>query len=176
MERCYGRALGPGVAGRAGRVGTRDGSGNWGRGKESSRRQYVVLYDSVPGGTGYLHQLLAQDAGTLCDVLRLALQSLNECSCNKDPEKDGCYRCLYQYRLGRMMELVSRERAKQVLEELVASLDHMEKVPTISDIYINPNFDSVLERTFLESLSKLNKANGMPKVRLVQEVVYSKSG
>lgn len=141
-----------------------------------SRRQYVVLYDSVPGGTGYLHQLLAQDAGTLCDVLRLALQSLNECSCNKDPEKDGCYRCLYQYRLGRMMELVSRERAKQVLEELVASLDHMEKVPTISDIYINPNFDSVLERTFLESLSKLNKANGMPKVRLVQEVVNSKSG
>ena len=141
-----------------------------------SRRQYVVLYDSVPGGTGYLHQLLAQDAGTLCDVLRLALEALNNCSCNQDPEKDGCYRCLYQYRLGRMMELVSRDRAKQVLGELVASLDHLEKVPTISDIYINPNLDSVLERTFLESLQKLNKVGSMPTVRLVQDVVNGKSG
>jgi DEAD/DEAH box helicase domain-containing protein len=141
-----------------------------------TRRQYVVLYDSVPGGTGYLHQLLAQDAATLCEVLRLALQSLNDCSCNQDPEKDGCYRCLYQYRLGRMMDLVSRDRAKQVLGELVGSLHQMEKVPTISDIYINPNFDSVLERAFLESIVKLNKASGMPRIRLVQEVVNSKSG
>src|SRR5262249_34568801 len=102
--------------------------------------------------------------------------ALNECSCNQDPEKDGCYRCLYQYRLGRMMELVSRDRAKQVLNELVASLDQMERVPTISDIYINPNFDSVLERAFIESVVKLNKAGGMPRIRLVQEVVNSKSG
>ncbi len=58
----------------------------------------------------------------------------------------------------------------------MGSLDQMEKVPTISDIYINPNFDSVLERTFLESLAKLNKVSGMPKIRLVQEVVNSKSG
>ena len=140
------------------------------------RRQYVVLYDSVPGGTGYLHQLLAQDAGTLCEVLRLALEALKDCSCNEDPEKDGCYRCLYQYRLGRMMDLVSRDRAKQVLEELVGSLDQMEKVPTISDIYINPNLDSVLERAFLECLPKVNKISGMPRIRLVQEVVNSKSG
>jgi DEAD/DEAH box helicase domain-containing protein len=36
------------------------------------RKHYVMLYDSVPGGTGYLHQLLAHDAGTLADVLRMA--------------------------------------------------------------------------------------------------------
>ena len=65
------------------------------------RRQYVVLYDSVPGGTGYLHQLLARDAGTLGDVLRMALDAINACGCRADPEKDGCYRCVYQYRLAR---------------------------------------------------------------------------
>lgn len=104
------------------------------------RKHFVMLYNSVPGGTGYLHQLLAQDAGTLGDVLRMALGALTQCSCNQDPEKDGCYRCLYQYRLGRNMASVSRDNAKAVLSELVGSLGSIERVKTISDIYINPNF------------------------------------
>lgn len=140
------------------------------------RRQYVVLYDSVPGGTGYLHQLLAQDAGTLADVLRLALAAITGCSCNADPEKDGCYRCLYQYRLGRKMDLVSRDRARDVLTELVGALDQLVKVPTISDIFINPHFDSALEARFIESLRRLSGVNGLPLVKLVQEIVNGKSG
>lgn len=66
----------------------------------AASRQYVMLYDSVPGGTGYLHELLADEAKTLVEVLRFALTELTTCSCNPDPEKDGCYRCVYQYRLG----------------------------------------------------------------------------
>lgn len=140
------------------------------------RKHYVMLYDSVPGGTGYLHQLLAHDAKTLAEVLRMALDSLNGCSCNQDPEKDGCYRCLYQYRLGRNMELVSRDNAKAVLTELVGSLPSLERVKTISDIYINPNFDSVLEARFIESLKKMSGVAGLPPVKLVQDVVHGKSG
>ncbi|WP_210147840.1 DEAD/DEAH box helicase [Aromatoleum petrolei] len=140
------------------------------------RKHYVMLYDSVPGGTGYLHQLLAHDAGTLADVLRMALEAINTCSCNADPEKDGCYRCLYQYRLGRSMELVSRDNARAVLGDLVGSLDHLEKVETIADIYINPNFDSVLEARFIESLPKLGGVGGLPPVKLIQDVVNGKSG
>jgi DEAD/DEAH box helicase domain-containing protein len=140
------------------------------------RKHYVMLYDSVPGGTGYLHQLLAHDARTLADVLRMALDALSTCSCNQDPEKDGCYRCLYQYRLGRSMELVSRDNAKAVLTDLVGSLGALERVKTISDIYINPNFDSVLEARFIESLKKLSGVGGLPAVKLVQDVVNGKSG
>jgi DEAD/DEAH box helicase domain-containing protein len=140
------------------------------------RRHFVMLYDSVPGGTGYLHQLLAQDAGTLSDVLRMALETINKCSCNEDPEKDGCYRCVYQYRLGRNMNLVSRDRGKEVLTELVASLDQLEKVATISDIFINPNFDSVLESRFIESLRRMGGTLGLPPVKLVQDIVNGKSG
>lgn len=146
-------------------------------GKEGGpRRHFVMLYDSVPGGTGYLHQLLAQDAGTLADVLRMALETINKCSCNEDPEKDGCYRCVYQYRLGRNMNLVSRDRGKEVLTELVASLDQLEKVATISDIFINPNFDSVLESRFIESLRRMGGTLGLPPVKLVQDIVNGKSG
>jgi DEAD/DEAH box helicase domain-containing protein len=140
------------------------------------RRHFVMLYDSVPGGTGYLHQLLAQDAGTLSDVLRMALDTINKCTCNEDPEKDGCYRCVYQYRLGRNMNLVSRDRGKEVLTELVAALDQLEKVATISDIFINPNFDSVLESRFIECLRRMGGTLGLPPVKLVQDIVNGKSG
>lgn len=140
-----------------------------------------MLYDSVPGGTGYLHQLLTGHAGTLADVLRMSLDALTACPCNQDAEKDGCYRCLYQYRLGRKMDLVSRDQAKAILTELVASFGQLEKVKTISEIFINPNFDSVLEARFIESLRRLGlpiaaQASGLPVTRLVQDIVNGKSG
>jgi DEAD/DEAH box helicase domain-containing protein len=146
-------------------------------GKDGGPRKYfIMLYDSVPGGTGYLHQLLASDASTLADVLRMALDTVTQCSCNHDPDKDGCYRCVYQYRLGRDMLLVSRDRAKEVLSELVGSLDQLERVKTISDIYINPEFDSVLESRFIESLKRLSNVAGLPPVKLLQDIVNGKSG
>lgn len=142
----------------------------------AASRQYVMLYDSVPGGTGYLHELLANEAKTLIDVFRLALTHLASCSCNADAEKDGCYRCVYQYRLGRAMALVSRDRARAILEELVASLDQLESVKSIADIYINPNFDSELESRFIESLRRLSGKGGLPFTKLVQDIVHGKSG
>ena len=106
----------------------------------------------------------------------MALQAVTSCSCNDDPEKDGCYRCLYQYRLGRSMEQVSRDQAKAVLGELVGALDQLERVKTISEIFINPNFDSVLEARFIESLKRLGGVGSIPMVKLVQDVVNGKSG
>ena len=140
------------------------------------RRAYVLLYDSVPGGTGYLHQLLAQDATTLVDVFKQALEAITLCPCNLEAEKDGCYRCVYQYRQGRVMELVSRDRAREVLTELVSATDQLERVPTIADIFINPNFDSALEARFIEALRHLSGVEGLPTVKLVQDIVNGKSG
>ena len=142
----------------------------------AASRQYVMLYDSVPGGTGYLHELLANEATTLVAVLRLALTHLAACSCNADSEKDGCYRCVYQYRLGRAMALVSRDRARSILEQLVENLDQLERVASVANIYINPNFDSELEARFIESLRRLSGVGGLPFVKLVQDIVQGKSG
>ena len=142
----------------------------------AANRQYVMLYDSVPGGTGYLHELLANEAKTLVEVFRMALIHLSGCSCNAVADKDGCYRCVYQYRLGKAMALVSRDRARSILEHLVENLDQLERVASISEIYINPNFDSELEARFIESLRRLSGVGGLPFVKLVQEIVHGKSG
>ena len=109
-------------------------------------------------------------------MLQLALDAVNTCVCRSDPEKDGCYRCVYQYRLASRMELVSRDLAAQVLSDLVGALHSLEKVPTISDIFINPRFDSALEARFIESLPRLTGADGLPVVKLVQDIVFGKSG
>ncbi len=106
----------------------------------------------------------------------MALDAVTNCACNADPEKDGCYRCLYQYRLGRSMEQVSRDNAKAVLSDLVGALGQLQRVDTISDIFINPNFDSVLEARFIESLKRLGGVGGLPMVKLVQDVVNGKAG
>ncbi|MCB1633304.1 MAG: DEAD/DEAH box helicase [Xanthomonadales bacterium] len=145
-------------------------------------RQYVLIYDAVPGGTGYLHQLLSEEAQSLSDVLKMAHEAVRSCGCREQPDKDGCYRCLYQYRQGRAMASVSRRVAEEVLGQLVESLAGLVRVPSISQILINPNFDSVLESQFIESLRRLNGSKGanglpdLPTVRLVQEIIDGTSG
>src|SRR5262249_35579907 len=57
-----------------------------------------------------------------------------------------------------------------------ASLDQLEQVESISDIYINPNFDSELEARFIEGLRRLSGQGGLPFVTLVQDIVHGKSG
>ena len=54
------------------------------------RKQYLVIYDSVPGGTGYLKQLMNEQNGII-DVFEGALETMVHCSCNDDSQKDGCY-------------------------------------------------------------------------------------
>ena len=139
-------------------------------------RHCVVLYDSVPGGTGYLHELLADNAQALKDVIRLAYNKLSSCVCNGDPEKDGCYRCVYQYRMGRELKLISRDRARTIIKDILDSLDQLESIPTIKDIEINPNFDSELEAQFIEGLQRLSGKDGLPRIKRVQEIIGGKAG
>jgi DEAD/DEAH box helicase domain-containing protein len=64
------------------------------------------------------------------------------------------------------MEQVSRDRAREVLTELVSATDQVERVPTIADIFINPHFDSALEARFIEALRHLSGCEGLPTVSM----------
>jgi DEAD/DEAH box helicase domain-containing protein len=111
-----------------------------------------VLYDTVPGGTGYLRQLMRQ-ASPMLEVLSLALEHLKACACNREPPPvDGCYRCLYVYRNSHDMPHVSREAARRVLAEILAAGDRLHRTDSLARVPANAAFDSELEARFVEAL------------------------
>ena len=58
------------------------------------RKSYMVIYDTVPGGTGYLKQLTVTSQGgkpAMMELFEMALDAMENCSCASDPEKDGCH-------------------------------------------------------------------------------------
>ena len=61
------------------------------------RKNYHVLYDSVPGGTGYLKHL-SKTPDAIFDMLDKCLRVLVKCECASQPKRDGCYRCLFAYK------------------------------------------------------------------------------
>lgn len=137
------------------------------------RKQYLVIYDSVPGGTGYLKQL-AQNPDMFPGVLEKALHVLETCSCREDPEKDGCYHCLYAYRQSRSIGDISRRTAIELLRQILAGRDHIEERKTIADIATNALFDSELERMFIEALERMGSARR--RVTMQQCLVHDKKG
>lgn len=129
------------------------------------RKQYLVIYDSVPGGTGYLKQLM-NEKDALIDVFDRALDVLENCSCKDDPQKDGCYHCLYAYRQSQKIGNVSRAAAIHMLKSILSGKDNIEKIKKINDIPVNPLFDSELEQRFMEAIrQKVGTANVKDTIR-----------
>jgi DEAD/DEAH box helicase domain-containing protein len=117
-------------------------------------RCYLVIYDSVPGGTGYLKELMRAPE-PLLEVLELALQALNECVCNQDADADGCYRCVYAYRNSHDREHISRHIAQKLLSEVVQHKAALKPVANLSGVQTgNQLFDSTLEKRFVETLRR----------------------
>lgn len=119
----------------------------------SLRKRYLVLYDRVPGGTGYLKDLTKSE-GDLMSILEAALEALRSCSCRNDPQKDGCYRCLYAFRLSHDMPDISRTVAMEMLAEILKYKDKLVRIDTVSKISINALFESELEARFMEALRR----------------------
>ena len=137
------------------------------------RKRYLVLYDSVPGGTGYLKQLNGSKA--FMEVLALAKEALESCSCNQDPEKDGCYHCLFAFRTTRTPGSLSRTRAVKILDAILSDDNEVNKVPTVADIQPNNLLESALEQQFVRALGTIVGPDGA-KAKVVQELVNDKTG
>ena len=126
------------------------------------RRHYLVLFDSVPGGTGYLDDL-TRDPDTLLSLMAQALAALENCGCQHDERTDdGCYRCLYAYRDSRNIDKTSRRSAINTLQFI---LQHRETLAPLADgdqldhTDVNRVFDSELERLFIDVLSALRNGS-----------------
>ena len=137
------------------------------------QKKYLVLYDTVPGGTGYLKQLM-HDEKPLLSILSSALDILQRCSCNQSPDKDGCYRCIYAYRNNFDRKMTSRNAAISILSEILAHRDGFVPTKSLKDISLNPLFESELESLFIETVKNAT-VDGAP-VQMQQEIVHGKPG
>lgn len=137
------------------------------------RKKYLVLYDTVPGGTGYLKQLMRSEQ-PLLEVFALALDVLRSCPCNNEPGKDGCYRCLFAYRRSFSMQETSRDTAIELLSEILQHREQLRQTDTLRNVPINALFDSELEARFIEALRRM-RSEDQP-VSLSKELVNGKPG
>jgi len=137
------------------------------------RKQYLVLYDTVPGGTGYLKQLM-RETEPMMEVFERALGVLTSCACNKDPEKDGCYRCLYAYRNSYDMPSTSRKAATELLAEILEHRTQLVQVPNLRGVSINAVVESELEAMFIEALRRFGSESFPVTVR--KDTVNGKPG
>lgn len=126
--------------------------------EDGSRRRYVVIYDTIPGGTGFLKDLALPE--NFFDVLQLALDTLVSCKCRLNPEKQACYRCLYSYKKQRELKLISRQRGVEMLSEILAQKQNLETIPSLSHTHIDSLIESELEQRLVYVLE--NYCKGRP--------------
>ena len=136
--------------------------------------QYLLLYDTVPSGTGYLKELLTAPA-KLLSVFEKAREALKSCACHQDPLKDGCHRCVFAYRRSREMAETSRDTAIEMLDRILARRDELEEVPSLGGLEVNATFDSELEARFVEALRRV-EVDGRRAVQVRADLVRGKPG
>jgi DEAD/DEAH box helicase domain-containing protein len=137
------------------------------------RKRYLVLYDRVPGGTGYLKELM-KSPGSLMELFKETLDLLQACPCGADPDKDGCYRCIYAYRVSRDMDELSRKTAIDMLSKILGLKETLVEVESLAGISLNPLFDSELELRFIKKLGEPGLWGS--QVEMVPKVVKGKPG
>jgi DEAD/DEAH box helicase domain-containing protein len=137
------------------------------------RKQYLVVYDSVPGGTGYLKQLMAGQH-SLIEIFEKSLAVLEKCDCKDDPQKDGCYHCLYAYRQSQNIGQISRATAIRLLKQILSGKDNLQEIPKLGTVPVNGLFESELERRFIEALSQMG--NQSRPITINKALVHNKEG
>lgn len=116
--------------------------------------RYLVLFDRVPGGTGYLEQLFDRDE--FSKLLNEAYIAIRDCTCQNEG-KDGCYRCIFSYGNQFYQNDLSRKRAEKWFQNIVSKTEDWEKqVSGLADaVSIGQIEESELEDRFIRSLRKL---------------------
>lgn len=120
-------------------------------------KKYLVIYDRVPGGSGYLKQLMLEP-NEFFSMLEMAYNKIADCSCklehNPDTgqHKDGCYRCLLAYHSQRENPVISRQFAENLLARILEQRENITELATLREVDTNTLLESELERRFVAAL------------------------
>lgn len=124
----------------------------------SQRVRYLVIHDTVPGGTGYLLRLANPEQ--LERILRRARDLIADCDCQARG-RPGCHKCLYNGVSRGELPLISRRHALAVLAEVLRGFP-LVKAPggTITGVNLNHTKQSEFERMFKVLLHRWGEAGG----------------
>jgi DEAD/DEAH box helicase domain-containing protein len=126
--------------------------------RNGKKRRFLIIYDTVPGGTGYLAELWKTNG--FLEVLALALRALQTCSYCLRHGRDGCYRCLFAYQEQRFLPHLSRQTAIALLDKVLAAQGALQKVETLSHASLDQVLESELEQRFVEALASIGAQPG----------------
>lgn len=114
---------------------------------------YIVMYDTIPGGTGYLEKLSKPEAFT--ELLKRAYKRIAECTC-RHSGKDGCYHCILTYANQFEQSKLSRQRAEELFARIIEKSERWEVVNgSLGNINKNGGLEeSELEERFVRSLTR----------------------
>jgi DEAD/DEAH box helicase domain-containing protein len=123
----------------------------------SQRKHFLVLFDTVPGGTGYLAQF--REDGAIFDLLEPALHGLRNCSCRARGQ-DGCYLCLYGHAHQRDLPHISSRLAEHLLAGIVGARHEAIDAPHgLTPIQTDVVIESELEERLLDALGQAVNAD-----------------
>lgn len=134
-------------------------------GDNSLTRDYLVILDRVPGGTGYLKTLFQETDGAertgegIMAVMRLALDAMESCRCGRlseleENDTDGCYRCVRTYSQRYNAAQVSRDLGIRLLKKLIAAGEKRLEREGLTEIPNTSLFGSLLERELVRKLEE----------------------
>lgn len=112
-------------------------------------RRFLVLHDTLPRGTGYLHRL--KDQEEFREVLQKAHEIVGNCPCKDEAGKRACHRCLLGHVSGDKFDLVSRAEALSMLTDLLKGWQP-QPVPNTVHISLWDQVESELEARFAKAL------------------------
>ncbi|MET8318487.1 DEAD/DEAH box helicase [Micromonospora sp. NPDC005189] len=122
-------------------------------GQSDGTRNFVVVYDTQPQGTGYLHRLAKPEEFRA--VLELARQRIADCVCRHEG-RAVCHRCLLRHARNEHFALMSRDEALGMLDKLLDNWDVQEGTRT-DEISLIHQVESELEMRFLTKLLALGE-------------------
>ncbi len=116
--------------------------------RTGATRNHVVLYDTQPQGTGYLHRMAHADQFRA--ILERASRILDACPCGNEG-RAACHRCLLRYASNNEFPLMNRVEALDMLVRLLDGWQVTHGART-DEISLIDQVESELEMRFLNKL------------------------
>lgn len=118
--------------------------------------RYLILYDTIPGGTGYLAQI--SQPREFERILQNAWDRIHGCDCQHHG-KDGCYHCIFTYANQRIQDKLSRKTADELFRKI------------LDCCYDEKTHDSNWET--VKSLGNLSNDGGLEESELEKRFIYA---